>query len=272
MCATHLWRMDFRLQSYSAPLSCQAYNLAVKRLALLLILFTTACASATPEPTRGAGFVFITQTPSPVMNASPTDEPLPFRDLSSPTPSATAIPPSPTPAPFTATLQPTTLPTRALISNLQSPVPSQPPAPQPTAAAVQPVDDVASAEQVVIDLTNSYRAQNGLPPLARDEAIMHIARSRSADMVARDYFDHTDPLTGALLAKPQVLALGYGRSGENIYWSGAGLANFPAQSVNWFIADPPHRANILNSGYTAIGVGIVWNGLGWTLTQNFGGP
>ncbi len=91
-------------------------------------------------------------------------------------------------------------------------------------------------------------------------------------MVARDYFGHTDPVTGALMAKPQVLALGYGRAGENIYWSGASLANFPAQAVNWFTGDAPHRANILNSGYTAIGIGIVWNGLGWTLTQNFGGP
>mgnify|MGYP001610110806 FL=1 len=143
---------------------------------------------------------------------------------------------------------------------------------QPPAAAAQPPSDVAGAEQAAIDLTNSYRAQNGLPPLVRDEAIMNIALSRSTDMAARDYFGHTDPVTGALMAKPQVLALGYGRAGENIYWSGTSLANFPAQAVNWFMGDAPHRANILNSGYTAVGVGIGWNGLGWTLTQNFGGP
>ncbi len=101
---------------------------------------------------------------------------------------------------------------------------------------------------------------------------MQIARSRSADMTARGYFGHADPLTGLLMAKPQVLGLGYGRAGENIYWSGQALAEFPAQAMRWFMADAPHRANILNSGYTAIGAGIAWNGLGWTLTQNFGGP
>jgi len=131
---------------------------------------------------------------------------------------------------------------------------------------------VTSAEQAVIDLSNAQRMANGLPPLRRDEAIMSVARSRSADMVLRDYFGHTDPLTGALLAKPQVLALGYGRAGENIYWGGTALAEFPARAVNWFMGDTPHRANILNSGYTAMGVGVAWNGLGWTLTQDFGGP
>jgi len=224
--------------------------------------------------------VFITSTPTLAASTIPTEEPLPFRDLSTATPTATATVPSPTPLPATATLVPVVL-TQPAVANhptIQPAVANHPttqplnhPIPQPT-AAVQPASDVAGAEQAAIDLTNSYRAQNGLPPLARDEAIMNIARSRSTDMAARDYFGHTDPVTGALMAKPQVLALGYGRAGENIYWGGASLANFPAQAVKWFMGDAPHRANILNSGYTAVGVGIGWNGLGWTLTQNFGGP
>lgn len=123
----------------------------------------------------------------------------------------------------------------------------------------------------MIDLTNASRQQNGLGALARDEALMNVARSRSSDMVARGYFGHTDPSTGQPLGKPMVLALGYSLAGENIFWSGRGLDSFAGSAVDWFMHDAPHRANILNPSFTAIGVGIVWNGQGWTLTQNFGG-
>lgn len=92
-------------------------------------------------------------------------------------------------------------------------------------------------------------------------------------MVARGYFGHNDPVTGAHLASDAIRASGFGRAGENIYWSGRGaLADFPGLAVTWFMNDAPHRANILNSSYTSIGVGITWNGQGWVLTQDFGGP
>jgi uncharacterized protein YkwD len=256
----------------------------VKRIYLLISILLAGCApdqSANVTPTH-VEIVFISPTPSPLVEGSPTDEPLPFRDLSTPTETASPIPPSPTPQP--AQLAPPTQPPQpvlpaptaapAVVATSPPVIAASPTASpaQPTTIPVQPVSDVASAEQAVIDLTNSYRAQNGLSPLARDEAIMNIARARSADMVARNYFGHTDPITGASLAKPLILALGYGRAGENIYWSGKELAGFSAAAVGWFMGDAPHRANILNVSYTAIGVGIVWNGLGWTLTQNFGGP
>lgn len=159
----------------------------------------------------------------------------------------------------------------AVISQPPVPAPTDPP-PAASLAPAQPVADVGGAEQAIIDLTNLYRAQNGLAALARDEAMMNVSRSRSSDMVARGFFGHDDPVTGQSLGKPLVLALGYGRAGENIYWSGKSLADLPAVAVNWFMGDAPHRANLLNSGYTVIGVGIAWNGLGWTLAQNFGGP
>lgn len=257
----------------------------MKRIILLLSLLLVGCASdqsVDSTPTRVA-IVFITPTPALAVSGSPSDEPLPFRDLTTPTQTASPLPASPTPPAVTPipTIVPAqpVLPIPTALATLVAPTAPLLVAPSPTLVLVapttlpiQPVADIASAEQAIIDLTNSYRAQSGLPPLARDESIMSIARSRSADMVARNFFDHTDPITGAVLAKPQVLALGYGRAGENIYWSGKDLAAFPVTVVNWFMGDAPHRANLLNSGYTAVGVGLVWNGLGWTLTQNFGGP
>lgn len=250
------------------------------------MLSLSACASPTEiAPTdSGPDFVFITATPTLEVDASATTEPLPFRDLSSPTPTETAVPPTETLAPATPTtvvivatvviqsVQPTKAnvqvvqPTQAIA--VQPPAPTDPP---PTAVPVAPIADVSSAEQAVIDLSNLYRTQNGLAPLARDEGIMAIARARSADMVARGYYGHYDPVTGAAIAKPQILALGFGRAGENYYVSGRSLEEMVSQAVTWFMGDPPHRANILNTGYTSIGVGIAWNGQMWILTQDFGG-
>ncbi len=261
----------------------------MKRLLLLTLAgLCCACATQTPPPTK-VGIVFITFTPSATANASPTEEALPFRDLSTETPTASSIPPSPTlppaspthapvavaPLPTVRPNLPTALPTAQALVLVQAQVtepPTDPPPAPPTQAPPQPISDAAGAEQTVIDLTNTYRTQNGLSPLARDEGVMGVARSRSADMVARGYFDHYDPVTGQSLARPLLQALGFQRTGENIYWSGHSLAEVANQAVNWFMGDAPHRANILNTAYTSLGVGIAWNGQGWVLTQDFAGP
>jgi uncharacterized protein YkwD len=264
-------------------------------LLLATALFSTACAAETPMPATHAAIVFITFTPSPVVAITPTEEVLPFRDLAALTATDTPLPPSDTPEPATATpvsvvvatqspkpttkpatilIQPTAIPQVAVVQPTAPLVgaPTDVPVPAPTAIPVQPVSgDVASVEQAIIDLTNTYRAQSGLAPLARDEGIMAVARSRSNDMVARDYFGHYDPVTGQSLARPLIQALGYSRAGENIYWSGKALGDLPSIAVGWFMGDAPHRDNILNSAYRVVGVGVVWNGVGWTLTQDFGG-
>ena len=240
---------------------------------IFLAFLLAACAAPSTPTIIDSDIVFITATPSPMASEQPTDEALPFRDLSTLTPTATntAVPTlTPIPSP-TFTPAPTRV---AAPASPPRPGDSAPPPSAPTAIpiAIQPVADVAGAEQAVIDLVNQYRTLNGLPALARSETIMNVARSRSADMVARGYFGHNDPVTGAPLAKQAVLASGFGRAGENIYWSGrAALADFPATAAAWFMGSSVHRANILNSGYTAIGVGIAWHGAGWVLAQVFGG-
>ncbi len=224
---------------------------------LYVALLLTSCAQATREPTQ---IVFITPTKGTAIKT--TDEPLPFRNLA--TPSLT-----PTKQPPTNTLAPVIAASRVIVPALATASPRQL---QPTAIAVAPSTNVASAESNVISLINANRSTQGMPPLARSEAVMQIARARSADMVARGYFSHNDPITGANLGKARVLAAGFDNAGENIFWSGQWqLAEFPNGAVNWFMGSATHRANILGSGYTHVGAGIVWNGLGWVLTVSFAG-
>lgn len=165
---------------------------------------------------------------------------------------------------------PATLPVALAVE----PVPAT--AAPPVATAVPPVQvvpppsaDVASAEQYCIDLINVQRAAAGLPPYARDETVMGIARARVADMVARGYRGHNDPVTGASLARDMLIGAGFRLAGENWYGHRAGPVEIADAAMAWFMTDPPHAQGILSSGFNLVGVGIAYNGQQWLLIQNF---
>ena len=76
----------------------------------------------------------------------------------------------------------------------------------PPVAVAPPFADAPAAEQYAIDLINAQRAAAGVPPLNRDETLMTIARARVADMVARGYTGHNDPVTGERLGRAMMRA------------------------------------------------------------------
>jgi uncharacterized protein YkwD len=145
------------------------------------------------------------------------------------------------------------------------------PPPTPVLVAAPPAADVAAAEQYTIDLINAQRTAAGLAPYARDETVMSIARARVADMVARGYRGHYDPVTGAALARDMLLAAGFAFAGENWYGHRNGPVAIAEAAMAWFMTDPPHAQGILNTRYSLVGVGIAFNGQQWLLVQNFAG-
>lgn len=244
------------------------YNPFVKRLlhvVLGLSLGLSACAVAplTPTPVVTAtlpavAVVRIPFTPLPTVTVTATPS-------TTPEPTATLVPPSATPAPVVVRAPAT--------SALNMRPTTYAPAALPPLSAPPASGDAAAAEQYTIDLINQQRAANGLPPLLRDETLMGIARARVADMVARNYTGHNDPVTGASLGRALMRAAGYTSNflGENWY----GTINAPPAIVDiamgWFMTDPPHARNILHSNYVYVGVGIAFNGRQWLLVQNFAG-
>jgi len=181
-------------------------------------------------------------------------------------------PPTATSAPAPTVIpSPTDFAPRPAVVN--SLVVAPPTAIPPVLVAPPPSADVAAAEQYTIDLINAQRVAAGVAPLNRDETLMGIARARVADMVARGYTGHTDPVTGERLARSMMRAAGYTSNylGENWY----GTINAPPAiadiAMNWFMTDPPHAQNILNPHYVFVGVGIAYNGRQWLLAQNFAG-
>ncbi len=119
---------------------------------------------------------------------------------------------------------------------------------------------VRAYEQEVIRLVNAERAKYGLAALEEDWELSRVARYKSQDMHDGRYFSHTSPTYGTPFEMIRAFGLSYRAAGENI---AVGYAT-PAAVVAGWMASEGHRANILSSSYTKIGVGYVADGNYWT--------
>ncbi|KRG12522.1 hypothetical protein ACA30_18835 [Virgibacillus soli] len=115
-------------------------------------------------------------------------------------------------------------------------------------------------EQQVVELTNQERAKNGLSALKVDTTLSKMAREKSRDMSANNYFDHNSPTYGSPFDMMKQYGISYRSAGENIAMG----QRSPQEVVNGWMNSPGHRANILNENYTHIGVGYISNGNYWT--------
>ena len=82
-------------------------------------------------------------------------------------------------------------------------------------------------------------------------------------MIDKNYFDHTSPTYGSPFDMMKQFGISYKSAGENIAMG----QNSPKEVVTAWMNSPGHRANILNSSFTDIGVGIAKNSSGsiyWT--------
>lgn len=137
---------------------------------------------------------------------------------------------------------------------------------QPVQPQEQPKQEQTQSEQLnqfeqqVVELTNQERSKQGLAPLQIDDNLSKVAREKSRDMAANNYFSHTSPTYGSPFDMMNQFGISYRTAGENI----AQGQTSPEQVVNAWMNSPGHRANILNGEYTHIGVGYVENGNHWT--------
>ena len=121
-------------------------------------------------------------------------------------------------------------------------------------------DTVLSYEAEVIRLVNDIRVQNGLKALTTNWELSRVARYKSEDMSSARYFSHTSPTYGTPFQMMKSFGLSYRTAGENIAYG----QRTPAAVVDAWMNSSGHRANILNSSYTQIGVGYCASGNYWT--------
>ena len=125
-----------------------------------------------------------------------------------------------------------------------------------------PVVDTAVTdyESEVIRLVNIERKKNGLKELKEDWQLTRVARYKSEDMRDKKYFSHTSPTYGSPFEMMRSFGITYRTAGENI---ARGYAT-PKAVVDGWMNSQGHRANILNSSFTHIGVGYAEDGRYWT--------
>lgn len=125
-------------------------------------------------------------------------------------------------------------------------------------------DSDFSKEQLeVLEIVNKERASNGLKPLTLNKELSKVATIKSQDMVDKGYFDHTSPTYGSPFDMMKAFGISYKTAGENI----AKGQKTPTEVMNDWMNSSGHRANILNSKFTELGVGIAKDSNGklyWT--------
>ncbi|MBQ8390218.1 MAG: SafA/ExsA family spore coat assembly protein [Oscillibacter sp.] len=119
---------------------------------------------------------------------------------------------------------------------------------------------VTAYEAEVIRLVNAERAKQGLKALTANWELSRVARYKSQDMVDNKYFSHTSPTYGSPFQMIKNFGISFRTAGENIAYG----QRTPQAVVNAWMNSSGHRANILNSSYTQIGVGYVASGNYWT--------
>lgn len=113
-------------------------------------------------------------------------------------------------------------------------------------------------EQQVVDLVNQERAAAGLSALKVNSELSAVAEKKAEDMAVNNYFSHTSPTYGSPFDMMKQFGISYTAAGENIAMG----QKTPADVMNGWMNSEGHRANILNTSYTEIGVGYVTNSNG----------
>jgi uncharacterized protein YkwD len=124
---------------------------------------------------------------------------------------------------------------------------------------------------------NAERSRHRLRPLRLNHRLSTAAQRHSRSMARKRFFSHTS-LSGASFVD-RIRSTGYLSGahswtvGENIAY-GSGSRSTPRSIGRAWMNSPPHRANVLSTSYSSIGIGIASGtpvgGGGGTYTTDFG--
>lgn len=105
----------------------------------------------------------------------------------------------------------------------------------------------------VLELVNIERANAGVAPLVLDEALCNAANMRAIEMDRTGELSHTRPNGNSCFEVFNICGVGSGTYGENIAWASYGMS--PEKLVLEWMNSEGHKANIINSNYTRMGLG-----------------
>jgi len=125
---------------------------------------------------------------------------------------------------------------------------------------------------VLVELTNNSRLQNNIAPLKYNLLLERAAQLKAQDMAAKGYFDHVSPQGATPWSWLQKVSYHFSGAGENLAINFVDSSDIERAWLN----SPGHRANILESRFSEIGIATakgVYQGKETTfVVQFFGRP
>lgn len=122
------------------------------------------------------------------------------------------------------------------------------------------------SEEIMVSLVNKERQRQALSKLRVDGTLQQTAREYGKQMFENGFFAHKSPVDGS---SPSERA---DKAGVIYHIIGENLAYAPDVYIahNGLMNSPGHRANILSSDYSRVGIGVVDAGIyGKMLVQEF---
>jgi uncharacterized YkwD family protein len=111
--------------------------------------------------------------------------------------------------------------------------------------------DSSQFVQQVLEIVNQERTKAGLNTLSLNSNLSKMALAKAQDMYNNNYFDHQSPTYGSPFDMMKAFGITYNSAGENI----AKGQRSAEEVMNQWMNSPGHRANILNTSFTEIGIG-----------------
>lgn len=135
-------------------------------------------------------------------------------------------------------------------------IPATPGTPDVPGTTVPPTTEADNAAARIIELVNAERAKAGLAPLSLNTTASSAALTRAKETVS--VFSHTRPDGRNFSTALTEAGISYSFCGENIAYG----QTTPEQVMNDWMNSSGHRANILQSNFSQIGIGHYISGNG----------
>ncbi len=133
-------------------------------------------------------------------------------------------------------------------------------------------DVLAEQGKKIVAMTNELRKEKGLPPVTEIAYLDASSQMRAADMAKNQYFSHISPDGKHLQYFLGKVGYHYSEAGENL---AMGFSDAGSVMSGW-MKSPTHYANLVESLYTDVGVGVAGGILNGSPTvfvaQHFGTP
>lgn len=110
--------------------------------------------------------------------------------------------------------------------------------------------------QALIELTNTYRVEQGLPPVSANSALMKAAQERANDMAKTGRFSHEVATTTPGVKWNSFIdraGYQYNHAGENL----ATLFSDAPSTMQAWKQSPLHNKNLVNPRFREVGIAMV---------------